>query len=127
MSRSVAYAPTMMALTRLALKHSSSSQKSRGGSMHLASEDLDRGEPRGRGLLPPERGVVAGGRRIGERTNPDLSVQHRAAGEGVGTPKDSERSSRGHPAGCAAARARLFAICMLAGGALARPRAKPEN
>ena len=47
----------MTALTWLALKHSSSSQKSLGGSIHLASEDLDGREPSGRGLPRVPRSV----------------------------------------------------------------------
>ncbi len=65
----------MIALALLALKHASSSLKSRGGSVHLAAEELDGGEPR-RGRLPaPERQIVQGCRRVVEPTNADLSLQ----------------------------------------------------
>ena len=47
--------PTVMALTPATLKHSSSSQKSRGGSIHLTSENFDGGEQRGRSAAARRR------------------------------------------------------------------------
>ena len=71
-----AYAPTTIALNLLALKHASSSLKSRGGSIHLAAEELDGGEPRRRRLPAPEREVVPRCGRVVERTNANFSLQH---------------------------------------------------
>jgi hypothetical protein len=87
----------MIALTWCALKHSSSSQKSRGGSIHLSAEDLDGSEPGRCGLAPPEVGVVAGSGRIDEGPNAYLSLEHLVSAHGA-EPKDSDRPTRQHHA-----------------------------
>jgi hypothetical protein len=66
----------MMDLTARALKNASNSQKSRGGSIDLAAEDLDSGQTRRRRLPPPIRRIVGGRGRIIERTDAHLSLNH---------------------------------------------------
>jgi hypothetical protein len=58
------------------LKHSSNSQKSRGGSIDLAAKSFDGLESFRRRAAAPELGVFARGRRVVQRANSDPSLQH---------------------------------------------------